>query len=61
MTNERIVYSYKLHIDDVLISVSLATIEFKAHGAGTTLIITEQGAFLDAYEDKVRARTARTC
>jgi uncharacterized protein YndB with AHSA1/START domain len=47
----RIVYAYDMHIDDRHISVSLATIEFKAHAAGTRLVLTEQGAFLDGYDD----------
>lgn len=48
---ERIIYSYKMHLDDRLISVSLATIEFKPEGSKTRLIFTEQAAFLDDYED----------
>ncbi len=48
---ERIVYSYAMHLDDRRISVSLATVEFKAKGRGTTLVFTEQGAFLDGYDD----------
>lgn len=48
---ERIVYSYAMHLDDRRISVSLATIEFKAKGRGTTLVFTEQGAFPDGYDD----------
>jgi hypothetical protein len=35
----------------VKISVSLATIEFEKTGAGTRLTVTEQGAFLDGYDD----------
>jgi uncharacterized protein YndB with AHSA1/START domain len=49
--NERIVYSYDMHMDDVRISVSLATIEFFPAGDGTRLVMTEQGAFLDGYDD----------
>jgi len=39
--------------DGVRISVSVATIEFapNADGTGTTLTWTEQGAFLDGYDD----------
>lgn len=48
---ERIVYSYAMHLDDRRISVSLATVEFKAKGKGTVLVFTEQGAFLDGYDD----------
>jgi Activator of Hsp90 ATPase homolog 1-like protein len=40
-----------MHIDERRISVSLATMEFKPHGAGTKFVLTEQGAFLDGYDD----------
>jgi uncharacterized protein YndB with AHSA1/START domain len=50
--NERIVYSYVMHLDEKKISASLATLQIKPAGAGrTTLIVTEQGAFLDGYDD----------
>ena len=49
--DQRIVYSYDMHLDHRHISVSLATVEFKAEGAGTRLVITEQGVFLDGYDD----------
>lgn len=49
--NERLVYSYVMHLDDKKISVSLATIELQSAGSGTTLKVTEQGAFLDGYDD----------
>lgn len=48
--NERIVYAYEMHLDDVRISVSIATIELKPQGAGTKLTMTEQGAFLDGFD-----------
>ncbi|THD77752.1 MAG: polyketide cyclase [Phenylobacterium sp.] len=48
---ERIVYAYEMRIDGTKISVSLATIEFKAAGSGTSLMLTETGAFLDGYDD----------
>jgi uncharacterized protein YndB with AHSA1/START domain len=51
MPNERIIYSYDMHLDEMRISVSLATVEFRPAGAGTRLIFTEQGAFLDGYDD----------
>jgi uncharacterized protein YndB with AHSA1/START domain len=50
--NERIIYSYEMHLDDVRISVSLATLQFKANGKSTALSVTEQGVFVDGYEDK---------
>jgi uncharacterized protein YndB with AHSA1/START domain len=50
--NARIVYSYAMHLDDRKISVSLATMQLKSDRAGrTTLKVTEQGAFLDGYDD----------
>jgi uncharacterized protein YndB with AHSA1/START domain len=52
--DERIVYAYEMHIDDARISVSLATVEFKPAGSGTRLVVTEQGAFLDGYDDAGR-------
>jgi uncharacterized protein YndB with AHSA1/START domain len=47
----RIVYAYNMHVDDWKISVSLATIEFEPAGKGTRMKVTEQGAFLDGYDD----------
>ena len=52
--NERIVYSYDMHMDDQRISVSLATVEFKSSGDGTRLVFTEQGAFLDGLDQADR-------
>ena len=49
--NRRIIYAYELHLDDVKISVSLATIELQQDGNNTVLTLTEQGAFLDGYDD----------
>ena len=48
---ERIVYVYEMRLDGRKISVSLATFEFKPAGTGTRLVMTEQGAFLDGYDD----------
>jgi uncharacterized protein YndB with AHSA1/START domain len=49
--NERLVYTYEMHLDERKISVSLATLQLEAEGAGTRLTLTEQGAFLDGYDD----------
>ncbi|HEX7964566.1 MAG TPA: SRPBCC family protein [Gammaproteobacteria bacterium] len=48
---QRIVYAYDMHLDGRHISVSLATILFAKDGDGSKLTITEQGAFLDGYDD----------
>jgi len=50
--NERIVFAYEMHIDTTRISVSLSTVEFKpGTDGGTRLVLTEQGAFLDGFDD----------
>jgi uncharacterized protein YndB with AHSA1/START domain len=49
--NRRLVYGYEMRLDARKISVSLATIELAPAGAGTRLRLTEQGAFLDGYDD----------
>ena len=51
MPNHRIIYGYDMHLDDKRISVSLATVEFKPAGKSTRLTFTEQGAFLDGFDD----------
>ncbi|PWK68485.1 SRPBCC family protein [Aminobacter sp. AP02] len=48
---ERIIYSYDMHLGETRISVSLATFELMADGTGTRLTFTEQGAFVDGYDD----------
>jgi uncharacterized protein YndB with AHSA1/START domain len=49
--NARIVYAYDMHLDGQKISVSLATVLFAKSGKGTRLTVTEQGVFLDGYDD----------
>jgi uncharacterized protein YndB with AHSA1/START domain len=49
--NVRIIYLYEMHIGEAKISASLATVEFAASGKGTKLKFTEQGVFLDGYDD----------
>src|SRR5207248_1124883 len=49
--NERIVYTYDMRLGDRRISVSLTTIALEPAGAGTRLTFTEQGVFLDGYDD----------
>jgi uncharacterized protein YndB with AHSA1/START domain len=48
--NQRIIYTYDMHLDKRRISVSLATMEFVPKGEGTMLILTEDGAFLDGLD-----------
>ena len=50
--NERLIYSYVMQLDEKKISVSLATLQLEAAADGRTrLKVTEQGAFLDGYDD----------
>ena len=51
--DERIVFTYDLSLGGSLVSVSLATVEFRAAGGGTgtQLTYTEHGAFLDGLDD----------
>ena len=49
--HERLVYTYEMHLGDKKISVSLATMQLKSADGKTTLTVTEQGAFLDGYDD----------
>jgi len=49
--DERIIFVYDMFRDDNRISVSLATVEIKPAGSGAKLIFTEQGAFLEGYDN----------
>jgi uncharacterized protein YndB with AHSA1/START domain len=49
--NERIVMAYEMHLDETRISVSLGTTELTPSRAGTKLTYTEQGVYLDGYDD----------
>jgi uncharacterized protein YndB with AHSA1/START domain len=53
--DRRLVYTYDMYWQGKKISVSLASVEFVLQGKdgsrGTKLIVTEQHAFLDGYED----------
>jgi uncharacterized protein YndB with AHSA1/START domain len=56
--NERLVYSYVMHLDDKKISVSLATMQLKADGGKTTLKVSEQGRSSTATTTRGLASTA---
>lgn len=51
---ERIVYSYEMAMNGRRISVSVATVEFLSDPAGTLLILTEQGAYLDGLDTRAQ-------
>jgi uncharacterized protein YndB with AHSA1/START domain len=48
--DDRIVYAYDMYMDGTRISVSLGTVELSADGAGTRLVYTEKGAYLDGHD-----------
>lgn len=47
----RIIYAYDMKLGETRISASLATVTFEATPSGTTMLFTEQVAFLDGYAD----------
>jgi uncharacterized protein YndB with AHSA1/START domain len=49
--DQRIVYAYRMTLDGVPISSSLATIEIRSEGPGARLTLTEYGAYFDGYDD----------
>ncbi len=49
--NQRIIYSYVMHLDDRKISVSQAAIELVPDNGGTKFTLTEYGDYLDGYDD----------
>ncbi|HUC87566.1 MAG TPA: SRPBCC family protein [Candidatus Binatia bacterium] len=57
--NERIIYAYEMYLNDQRISVSLATLEFEEAAGQTTLVLTEDGVFLDGL-DGVESRKKGT-
>jgi uncharacterized protein YndB with AHSA1/START domain len=48
--DSRFVYSYEMTMNGQRISVSVATFEFLEEAAGTRLVLTEQGAYLDGLD-----------
>jgi uncharacterized protein YndB with AHSA1/START domain len=50
--DQRIIYSYEMHIDEARISVSLATVVLTPSSAGTRMTFTEQAVFLDGFDDQ---------
>ncbi len=49
--NARIVFSYDMYLGAQKISVSLTTVEITPAGKDTKLTFTEQGVYLDGYDD----------
>jgi uncharacterized protein YndB with AHSA1/START domain len=51
VADERIIFAYDMFINENRISCSLTTVELKPKDKGTTLTLTEHGAFLDGFDD----------
>ncbi len=51
--NERIILAYAMAIDGSPLSGSLLTMEFVPEGTGTSLVFTEQGAYLDGKDGPI--------
>ncbi len=49
--DQRIITAYTMTVGENRISASLATTQFEPVASGTRLIFTEQGAYLDGYDD----------
>lgn len=49
--NERFIYAFDMMLDEIRISVSLATVSFASAHGGTKMTFTEQVVFLDGYSD----------
>lgn len=54
--DNRILYTYDMHMDGQKISVSLASLEFTARGQGTHLRMTEYGLYLDGLDNLEQRR-----
>ncbi|OYT90987.1 MAG: ATPase [Burkholderiales bacterium PBB3] len=54
VVGRRIVFAYDIRLDGRPLSVSLVTVEFLAHPAGTRMVYTEQLSYLDGHEDRAQ-------
>lgn len=52
--DNRIVYTYEMHLNGKRISVSVATIELTPTGEGTRMVLREDGAFLDGLDNSAQ-------
>jgi uncharacterized protein YndB with AHSA1/START domain len=50
VTDERILTTSTLHAGDQLSTVSVTSVEFRAAGAGTVVVVTEHGVYLPGQE-----------
>jgi uncharacterized protein YndB with AHSA1/START domain len=50
--DERIVYAYRMTLDDKPLSSSLASVEIRPEGDGTRLTLVEYGVYFDGFGEK---------
>ncbi|HEY4457571.1 MAG TPA: SRPBCC family protein [Pseudonocardiaceae bacterium] len=48
---QRIVYTSTMTAEKTLTTISITTVEFVADGAGTKMILAQQGTYLDGHEE----------
>jgi len=51
LTDQRLIFAYSMFFEDRPMSSSLVTIQFEAKDNGTRMTLTEQGAYLEGFED----------
>lgn len=51
LPEQRLVFAYTMTIDGATMSSSLVTVQFEQAGKGTRLVFTEQGAYVDGFDD----------
>jgi uncharacterized protein YndB with AHSA1/START domain len=56
VADSRIVWSHEMRLNGARISVSVATVELTPIPGGTTLVMTEQGAYLDGLDTNEQRR-----
>jgi uncharacterized protein YndB with AHSA1/START domain len=52
----RIIFAYTMAAGGRSLSASMVTVEFRAEGPGTRLVLTEQLAYLDGHDDLAQRR-----
>ena len=51
LPGQRLVFAYTMTLDGATMSSSLVTVQFEEAGKGTRLVFTEQGAYVDGFDD----------
>ena len=51
LPEQRLVFAYTMALEGATMSSSLVTVQFEPAGKGTRLVFTEQGAYVDGFDD----------